>query len=120
PISRDERSMPAYRGEPGYAHEIRERLGILITNLGTPDGPDASAVRRFLAEFLGDPRVVEAPRLLWWLALHGVILRVRPRQSSHAYRQIWTPAGSPLLIHTQALADALQRRLTSEGVVVAV
>ena len=120
PIPRDERSMPAYRGEPGYAHESKERLGVLIANLGTPDNPDTGAVRRFLADFLGDPRVIEAPRLLWRLALHGVILRVRPRQSSHAYRQIWTNAGSPLLTHTSELADALQERLASHGVVVAV
>ncbi len=111
--------MPAYRGEPGYAHEGKERLGILIANLGTPDGPDAGSVRRFLAQFLSDPRVVEAPRLLWWLALHGVILRTRPSKSSHAYRQIWTEAGSPLLIHTRARAEAPRERLASQDAVVA-
>ncbi len=111
--------MPAYRGEPGYTHESAERLGILIANLGTPDGPDAGSVRRFLAQFLSDPRVVEVPRLLWWFALHGVILRTRPSKSSHAYRQIWTDAGSPLLIHTRALAEAVQERLANQDAVVA-
>jgi protoporphyrin/coproporphyrin ferrochelatase len=104
--------MPDYLGEASYQHGSPERLGVLIANLGTPDGPDPASVRRFLAEFLWDPRVVEAPRLLWWLALHGVILRFRPSKSAHAYQQIWTPEGSPLLVHSTALtkriAEALQ------------
>ena len=83
-----------YAGQPDYVHGSRPRLGVLLVNLGTPDAPTPRAVRRYLAEFLGDPRVVEAPRALWWLALHGVILRVRPRRSAHAYSQIWTAAGS--------------------------
>jgi len=112
--------MPAYSGEPNYPHESKQRLGILLANLGTPDDPQPAAVRRFLAEFLWDPRVVEAPRWIWWLVLHGYILRVRPAQSSHAYKQIWTPAGSPLLLHTRALADALAERLAQSDCVVAV
>jgi ferrochelatase len=100
-----------YAGQPDYVHGSRPRLGVLLVNLGTPDAPTPRAVRRYLAEFLGDPRVVEAPRALWWLALHGVILRVRPRRSAHAYSQIWTAAGSPLLVHSSALADGLRRRL---------
>lgn len=111
--------MPAYRGEPGYPHQSKQRLGILLANLGTPDSPEPGAVRRFLAQFLWDPRVVEAPRWFWWLALHGVILRVRPAKSSHAYRQIWTEAGSPLLIHSSALARAIQDRLIDSDTVVA-
>ena len=116
--------MPDYLGEPSYQHGTPDRLGVLLVNLGTPDGPDPGSVRRFLAQFLWDPRVVEAPRWLWWLALHGVILRIRPSKSAHAYQQIWTPTGSPLLIHTRALtervADALEepaaaRRLLKEA-----
>lgn len=99
--------MPEYLGEPDYAHGSADRLGVLFANLGTPDGPDARSIRRFLAEFLWDPRVIEAPRWLWWLALHGVILRVRPAKSAHAYCQIWTPAGSPLLLHSRALVEAV-------------
>lgn len=102
--------MADYAGEPDYTHDRRDRLGILLANLGTPDSPEPGDVRRFLAEFLWDPRVVEAPRWLWWLALHGVILRIRPAKSSHAYRQIWTSAGSPLLLHTRNAAAALQER----------
>jgi ferrochelatase len=85
----------------------------LLVNLGTPDAPTPAAIRRFLAEFLWDPRVVEAPRWIWWLALHGVILRIRPPRSAHAYRQIWTPQGSPLLLHTRALVDRVRDALGS-------
>jgi len=106
--------MVAYRGEPHFSHDRPDRLGILLVNLGTPASPDPAAVRRFLAEFLSDPRVVEAPRLLWRLVLHGVILRIRPRKSAHAYQQIWTEAGSPLLIHSRELATTLQAKLGSD------
>lgn len=87
-------------------------LGILLANLGTPDAPTPGAVRRFLAEFLWDPRVIDTPRWLWWPVLHGVILRVRPRKSAHAYRLVWTPQGSPLLLHGHALAEALRDKLS--------
>jgi len=100
-----------FTGNPEHDHAEPPRLGVLLVNLGTPDAPTVAAVRRYLAEFLSDPRVIEAPRALWWLALHGYILRVRPRISAHAYQQIWTEAGSPLLVHTAALADALRVRL---------
>lgn len=100
-----------YLGTPQYEHGTPERLGILLVNLGTPDSPEPADVRRFLAEFLWDPRVIEAPRWIWWLALHGVILRIRPAKSSHAYKQIWTQSGSPLLTHSRALAEATQEEL---------
>jgi ferrochelatase len=87
------------------------RVGVLLVNLGTPDAPDAPAVRRYLAEFLSDPRVIEIPRLLWKPILHGVILRVRPRKSAEAYRQVWTEEGSPLAAITARQARALQARL---------
>jgi ferrochelatase len=105
--------MPEYAGTPDYTHGTPPRLGVLLVNLGTPEAPTARAVRRYLAEFLSDPRVVEAPRALWWVALHGVILRVRPRRSAEAYAKIWTPQGSPLAVHSQALAQGLQRRLAT-------
>lgn len=109
--------MPDYLGEANYDHATPERLGILVANLGTPDSPEPADVRRFLAEFLWDPRVVEAPRWLWWLALNGVILRIRPRRSAHAYRQIWTDAGSPLMIHSRAIVQALASELEGDAVV---
>ena len=88
---------------------------MLLVNLGTPETPDPAAVRRYLAEFLSDPRVIEVPALLWWVILHGFILRFRPRRSAKAYRDIWDPAGSPLLLHTRAQAKGLQERLRSDA-----
>ena len=103
--------MPEYTGTRDFTHGMPPRLGLLLVNLGTPDAPTTRAVRRYLAEFLSDPRVIEAPRALWWLALHGVVLRIRPRRSAAAYAKIWTPQGSPLLVDSEALAQGLQRRL---------
>ena len=82
--------------------------GVLVTNLGTPDAPTTAAVRRYLAEFLADPRVVELPRWLWRAILHGVVLRIRPRLSARAYASIWTTEGSPLLVNSRAIADAMR------------
>lgn len=97
-----------YIGQRDYEHGQPDRLGVLITNLGTPDAPNTGALRRYLGEFLADPRVVEVPRLLWWLILHGIILRLRPRRSAAAYREIWTGEGSPLMLHTRAQREALR------------
>ncbi|MFA7596011.1 MAG: ferrochelatase [Novosphingobium sp.] len=87
------------------------RVGVLLVNLGTPDAPQPGAVRRYLKEFLSDPRVVEIPALLWQPILRGVILNVRPRKSTHAYRQVWTDKGSPLAAITAEQAERLQARL---------
>ena len=103
--------MTAYTGTPDYVHGTPSRIGVLLVNLGTPDEPTPAAVRRYLAEFLWDPRVIEQPRVLWWLILHGIILRTRPKRSAHAYQKIWTPAGSPLLLESRALANAVGARL---------
>ena len=96
--------------------EEQHPLGVMVSNLGTPDAPTAPALRRYLAEFLWDPRVVEAPRPLWWLALHGVILRVRPRRSAAASRRVSEADGSPLLSialrQREALAATLADRLS--------
>jgi ferrochelatase len=88
---------------------------VLLCNLGTPDAPSAPAVRRFLAEFLGDARVVEIPRLVWWPLLHGVILRLRPARSAAKYAAVWTAAGSPLRVWTERQAEGLGRRLQDAG-----
>ena len=85
--------------------------GILLTNLGTPDAPTPAALRRYLGEFLWDPRVVEIPRPVWWLILQGVILRVRPARSARKYRAIWTEQGSPLSAITRRQAEAIDARL---------
>ena len=83
-------------------------VGVLLINLGTPDAPDAASVRRYLAEFLSDRRVVEIPPLLWQPILRGAILTTRPRKSAHAYQQVWMTEGSPLAVYTRATAQALQ------------
>ncbi|WP_051090573.1 ferrochelatase [Algicola sagamiensis] len=84
---------------------------VLITNLGTPDAPTTPALRRYLKEFLSDPRVVEKPRWLWWLVLNGVILNIRPSRSAEAYQTVWTEEGSPLLTYTVAQKEKLKQRL---------
>ena len=104
--------MPPYFGQAGYRHGGQVAAGVVLVNLGTPTAPTPEAVRRYLAEFLSDPRIVERPRWLWKPILHGVILRVRPKRSAALYQKIWTPEGSPLLTGTAALASALEAALT--------
>jgi protoporphyrin/coproporphyrin ferrochelatase len=99
--------MP-FSPEPTYLHGQAPRTAVLLCNLGTPDAPTAKAVRRYLAEFLSDRRVVEIPRLLWLLILHGIILRFRPAKSAAKYASIWTPEGSPLKLWTEKQAKLLQ------------
>src|SRR5690606_11850126 len=111
PVTVSCHAMTNYLGTPDYAHGTPARTGVLLVNLGTPDEPTTSAVRRYLAEFLWDPRVIEQPRALWWLILHGIILRTRPAKSAHAYQKVWTPAGSPLLVESRALTDGLAAKL---------
>jgi ferrochelatase len=101
--------------EPPFTHGQAPANAVLYCNLGTPDAPTAQEVRRFLAEFLGDPRVVEIPRLLWLMILHGVILRVRPAKSAAKYASIWLPEGSPLKLWTEKLSASLQSKLTQLG-----
>lgn len=103
--------MPTYQSTPGFAHGAADSTGVLLVNLGTPDAPTPAAVRRFLKQFLWDPRVVEFPRILWWLVLNGIILRIRPSRSAAAYRKIWTDQGSPLLLHSVALAEGVANLL---------
>ena len=103
-----------YSQLPNFEHSQGARIGILVTNLGTPTEPTAKGVRPFLREFLSDPRVVEIPRVVWWFILNGIILLLRPGRSARAYKSIWTDAGSPLKIHTEAQADALRQKLQAE------
>jgi ferrochelatase len=84
------------------------KIGVLLINLGTPDAPEPGAVKRYLREFLSDPRVVEIPQLLWQPILRGIILNTRPKKSAHAYRQVWMAEGSPLAVYTARQARALQ------------
>ena len=100
--------MSRYSAVSEFQHDLAECSGILLTNLGTPAAPTAAAIRRYLAEFLWDPRVVEQPRWLWWLVLHGIILRLRPKRAAKAYAEIWTDEGSPLMDISQQQAALLQ------------
>ena len=103
--------MPRFQPEPPLQHGTATKTAVLLVNLGTPDAPTASAVRRYLAEFLSDSRVVEIPKPIWWLILHGIILRVRPAKSAAKYASIWMKEGSPLRHWTQQQAIGLQAAL---------
>ena len=93
------------------SEEIASDVGVLLVNLGTPEAPDPAAVRKYLAEFLSDPRVIEIPAPIWKPVLHGVILRTRPAKSAKAYREVWTNEGSPLMAISKRQRDAMQDRL---------
>jgi ferrochelatase len=94
------------------------KIGVLLINLGTPDSPEVPAVRRYLAEFLSDPRVIEIPRAIWKPILHGLVLRTRPAKSAHAYAQVWTEDGSPLAAITKRQALGLQDRFGADEVLI--
>ncbi len=100
-----------YATEPAFTHGTPAKTGILLVNLGTPDAPTPQAVRSYLKEFLGDPRVVEIPRALWWLILNGIILNTRPKKSAVKYASIWLPQGSPLRVHTERQTALLREQL---------
>ena len=102
------------RQNSDFRHDQGECLGVLMVNLGTPDSPSRSDVRRYLKEFLWDPRVVEVARPVWWFVLNGIILNTRPRRSAEAYAKIWTEEGSPLLVISRQQQAALQAALTQE------
>lgn len=102
---------------PAHPPARSGRIGVLLVNLGTPDAPEPGAVKRYLAEFLSDRRVVEIPPLVWQPILRGIVLTTRPRKSAHAYRQVWTEQGAPLAAITRAQAEGLQRRLGAAALV---
>jgi ferrochelatase len=104
-----------YIGQTEYDHDgASPRQGILLCNLGTPDAPRPAELRRYLKEFLSDPRVVEIPRLLWWLILNLIILRIRPRRSAKLYQSVWTEAGSPLMLYSQQQVKSVKHRLAEK------
>jgi protoporphyrin/coproporphyrin ferrochelatase len=109
----------AFQKEPPYTHgsaqNAQSGTAVLLCNLGTPDAPTAGALRRYLAEFLSDHRVVEIPKPIWWLILHGIILRLRPAKSAKKYASIWLPEGSPLKVWSDKQAKLLQGYLGERG-----
>ncbi len=107
--------MPPYLPEPAYRHDNSAGSAVLLINLGTPAAPTAAAVRRYLKEFLSDPRVVEIPRAVWWLILNGIILNIRPRRSAGKYAAVWTAEGSPLRVHVERQAKLLRGFLGQAG-----
>ncbi len=105
----------AFAKEPPYTHGRPARTGVLLCNLGTPEAPTPPALRRYLGQFLSDHRVVEIPKAIWWLILHGVILRKRPKESAAKYASIWTPEGSPLKAWTEKQTKLLRGYLGERG-----
>lgn len=105
----------AFKQEPPLSPALPERTAVVLVNLGTPDAPDAPALRRYLKQFLSDPRVVEIPRLLWWCILHAIILPFRSSKSAQKYASIWTEHGSPLRVYTERQAVALGAELAARG-----
>ncbi|MGY4829309.1 ferrochelatase [Sphaerotilaceae bacterium SBD11-9] len=105
----------SFAREPAPTSGAAPSTAILLCNLGTPDAPTPGAVRRYLAEFLSDPRVIEIPKLIWWPILHGIILRVRPGQSAKRYASVWTAQGSPLTVWTDKQAKLLAGYLGQRG-----
>ena len=106
--------MEKLKGQSKFKHGREVKTGILLCNLGTPSNPDKKNVKKYLKQFLSDRRVVELPKILWWLILNIIILNTRPKRSSHAYAKIWTEKGSPLLFYSDNLAKALDHHLERE------
>lgn len=105
----------SYRKEPGFTHGSLDKTAVVLINLGTPDAPKAGAVRRYLRQFLSDPRVVEIPRAVWWWILNLIILPFRSGKSAKKYESIWSKDGSPLKVHTQRQANLLRGYLGERG-----
>ena len=107
--------MVKYIGEKDYEHGSKEKIGVLITNLGTPDAPNRKELKVYLNQFLSDPRVIELPKILWQILLKLVILQVRPSKSAEAYKQIWTDNGSPLLDIANRQLSKIQSSFSSKS-----
>jgi ferrochelatase len=107
--------MSRFLTEPPHRHGTAPSTAVVLVNLGTPDEPTAPAVKRYLKEFLSDPRVVEIPKPIWWLILNGIILNIRPKKSAAKYASVWMPEGSPLRVHTERQTKLLKGLLGEHG-----
>ena len=103
-----------YKSQSSFSHAQADKVGVLISNLGTPEAPSKQALKPYLKQFLSDPRVVEVPKVIWWCILNLVILNIRPKRSAEAYKTVWTDEGSPLLVHTKNQAKGLEAKLKEE------
>jgi ferrochelatase len=101
--------------EPPHRHGTRSSTAVVLVNLGTPDAPTAPALKRYLGQFLSDPRVVEIPKPIWWLILNGIILNTRPKKSAAKYASVWMKEGSPLRVHTERQTKLLAGQLGERG-----
>ncbi|WP_441004431.1 ferrochelatase [Pseudocolwellia agarivorans] len=106
--------MARFLGRTKELHNKKANVGVLITNLGTPEAPTSTGLRNFLREFLSDPRVVEIPRVVWMIILHGIILRVRPKKSAALYKSVWTDEGSPLMVISKQQEVKIRQSLTEK------
>ena len=97
-----------YKSDKNYSHGDERKIGVLLVNLGTPDEPTTSAVRKYLSEFLSDPRIVEIPKIIWWLILNLIILNIRPKKSRDLYKKIWLEKGSPLLVISNKIVEKIK------------
>ncbi len=102
-----------FKGEQNFQHENEQKKGVLIAYLGTPDSPDVLSVRRYLKEFLSDPRIIEVPKIIWWFVLNIFILNFRSFNSARLYKSIWTDGGSPLLVNCIKIREKVQKSLPS-------
>ena len=102
-----------FKGEQNFQHENEQKKGVLIAYLGTPDSPDVLSVRRYLKEFLSDPRIIELPKIIWWFVLNIFILNFRSFNSARLYKSIWTEGGSPLLVNCIKIKEKVQKSLPS-------
>jgi protoporphyrin/coproporphyrin ferrochelatase len=107
--------MPRFLPEPAHRHGNPASTAVVLVNLGTPDAPDGPSLKRYLKQFLSDPRVVEIPKPIWWLILNGIILNTRPKKSAAKYASVWMPEGSPLRVHTERQAKLLAGYLGEKG-----
>lgn len=107
--------MSRFHPEPPHTHGSPQGTAVVLVNLGTPEAPTAPALRRYLKQFLSDPRVVEIPRPIWWLILNGIILNTRPAKSAAKYASVWMEGGSPLKVYTERQAKLLQGLLGARG-----
>ena len=102
----------------GFDPNYQNKIGVLLTNLGTPDNPTKKSLRKYLKEFLSDKRVVDYNRVLWFLILYGIILNVRPKRSAKLYKKIWTEKGSPLMVHMNEIVEKLKIVLDQKNLMI--